>query len=141
MKRKPVRLRAGFSVIESLAAVALLAIALAPLYSMLQQIATATVRIETFVEAREIAGTVTSLLDAGLDVPAEIQGWSVNVTSAPSTSPERVDGYLGGQYFTLTVESYVVTLRRGAHVFERPFSKIDLAPIYENEEEAIFSNM
>ncbi len=138
---KTKNLRRGFSVIEALAAVALLALALAPLYSMLQQITSATLRIERFVEAREVNGTVSSLVQSGMGVPEEIQGWSVTVTMNEPGSEEAVDGYLGGQYFTLLTENYTVTLRKNEYTFERRHSRIALNPIYDSEEEAIFSNM
>lgn len=141
MKRRTRGLRAGFSVIEALAAVALLAVALAPLYAMLQQIAQATARIENFVEARDVTATVTSLLEAGMEVPERLQDWTVRVSDAHSTPPEAVDGYMGGNYFMLSVYTYVITLEKDGFSVQREYSRLVLDPIYETEEDAIFSNM
>ncbi|WP_300540903.1 hypothetical protein [Maricaulis sp.] len=138
---KAKHLRAGFSVIEALAAIALLAVALAPLYSMLQQISDATARTRNFVEAREIRSTVISLVDTGLDIPEEVQGWSVLVTKDQSSSPEAVDGYLGGQYFMLSLDNYNISIQKNGFIMEAQYQKISLDPIYNTEDEAIFSNM
>jgi len=136
-----VTLKRGFSVIEALAAVALLALALTPLYSMLQQINSAALRIQNLVEARDINGTVASLLHTGLAVPAQIQGWTVTVVSEDPSAPEAVDGYLGGQYFNMRTEEHTVTLQKNDYTFERHHITLKLIPVHESEEHAIFSNM
>lgn len=134
-------LRRAFSVIESLAAVALLAIALAPLYAMLEQTVNAAIRIQRYIEAREALETIADLIQEGYETPEEIDGWIVATTSSAPTAPTRLDGYLGGQYFMIGHSAITATVRKGEFSASRTLRMLNYTPIYETEEQAIFSNM
>lgn len=141
MNRSTQGLRRAFSVIESLAAVALLAIALAPLYSMLEQTVNAAVRIQRYIEARAVLDTVSDLAQAGHGAPQEIDGWTVVMADVEATPPVALDGYLGGQYFMIGRSTVIATVQKGGFSTSRTLHLLNITPVYETEEEAIFSNM
>jgi len=140
MKRKQGWDRRGFSVIEALAAVTLLAIAMAPIYLMLQQMSDAALRAERLVEARSVLDTVQALITSGEQAPANIQGWTVTVMDEQIEHEGRVDGYVGGRYFTAALIRTEVEISKQGFVLQRSMIRLELDPIYETPDEALFSN-
>lgn len=132
---------AGFSTIEAIAAVAILMVALWPVYSMLQQLGEGAQRSMQFVEARSIIRSVESIIAADLHPPLEMNGWSVEVQSTQVRPSQPIDGYLGGQYFFADLQSVTITVRNGEYQKSKLLYKVRLNPIFENETEAILSNL
>jgi Tfp pilus assembly protein PilV len=131
----------GFSVIEALAATALLVIALSPVYSMLQQLSDAATRSMHLTDAAHQYRLICALINTGETLPENINGWQVNIekNSSPTVDESIVDGYLGGDFFNLTTISYQITLTKGNFQYINQLSDMELTPIYETPEDAIFS--
>ncbi len=110
-------MRAGFSIIEVLAAVALIAIAILPLYGLQRTLADASFRLSE-------AGTLLELEQSALDYIAVINpdrqpegedrigGWTINWTSEPIASDPAPDGVAGSGLYAITLYEVTVTLVR-----------------------------
>ena len=131
----------GFSVIEALAATALLVIALSPVYSMLQQLSDAATRSLHLTDAAHQYRLICALINTGDIPPQDLNGWQVSIerSSSPTLEESIVDGYLGGDFFSLTQVSYQITLTKGNFRYSNQLSDLELTPIYETPEDAIFS--
>lgn len=131
----------GFSVIEALAATALLVIALSPVYNMLQQLSDAASRSMHLTDAAHQYRLICALINTGDSPPENINGWQVNIerTSNPAIDERLADGYLGGDFFNLTQYSYQITLTKGNFRYGNQLSTLEMAPVYETPEDAIFS--
>lgn len=139
MTHPPSHLQDGFSVIEALAAVALLAVALAPVYDMLQQLSDAASRADDLVSATQVLETTSALIRAGEIPPEQINGWRVDVTRQSETEPLLVDGYLGGQFFYVSEIESLITVQDNDFRLQRSIITLHLDPVYDTPEEAIFS--
>ncbi|MEO1039965.1 MAG: prepilin-type N-terminal cleavage/methylation domain-containing protein [Pseudomonadota bacterium] len=118
MRPGPAQRRAGFSVIEVLASVALLAIALVPLFQLQSALAEAAVRLELAAEIAEMEESALALISAvnpieqneGAD---QLGDWSMRWRAEPVTEEVFADGYLGQSNFNIALFEITVTLERG----------------------------
>lgn len=139
MTHTPRHLEDGFSIIEALAAVALLAVALAPIYDMVQQLSDAALRADDLVSATQVLETTSALLRAGEPAPELINGWRVDVTQLSETEALLVDGYLGGQFFYVSEIESLITVQDEDFQLQRRVITLHLDPVYDTPEEAIYS--
>lgn len=130
----------GFSTIEALAAVLLLSITILPIYSMISQVFDATRRTENMIQARQAISSGISLFRSGVELPATISGWDIRLDDEEYSMETAADGYLGGQYFKISSGTYTITASNTEFSFTRSFRKSSIEPIYESEEDAIYSN-
>ncbi|EAP90076.1 hypothetical protein OA2633_07679 [Oceanicaulis sp. HTCC2633] len=131
----------GFSVIEALAATALLVIALSPVYSMLQQLSDAATRSMHLTDAAHQYRLICALIKTGDNPPENLNGWQVSIerSSNPTIDRSIVDGYLGADFFSVTQVSYQISLEKDNFRYNNQLSELELTPIYETPEDAIFS--
>lgn len=111
------RRRDGFSVIEVLAAIALIAVAMIPLYRLQQTLANASFRIERTAQtlaAKENAlawmETVNPMSDP--DGETVLGGWRVSWHAAPIAEVPLAEGYRGSSIFALGLYEVEVTVER-----------------------------
>lgn len=108
----------GFSILEALVAIAVLAATLLPLYRMQSTLADAAYRAEGLraaIEAESNALAYLQLVDP-LDEPdgdVEIGGWTLSWTSQLLANEENADGYLGGGLYSVWLYEVEATLSRG----------------------------
>ncbi len=118
------RTRAGFSVMETLVAVALLAIAIIPLYAFQQTLANAAQRLQTasdLLDAQESALAILQTMDPVAQPAGEMDlgEWRLSWESRELASEQPADGYLGTSIWGITLYEVDATLERGAtrHAF------------------------
>jgi len=109
--------RPGFSIVEVLAAIGLLAIAMLPLYQLQQTLANASFRVERTAQtlsAKENAlawmETVNPMLMP--EGQTEIGGWLVSWTSTPVASVPLAEGYRGSSIYALGLYEVEVSVSR-----------------------------
>lgn len=119
-----IRTRAGFSVMETLVAVALLAIAVIPLYAFQQALANNAARLQTaaaLLDAKDSALAVLQAIDpvAEPDGEMDLGEWRLSWTSRELASETPADGYLGSSIWGVTLYEIDATLERNGieHVF------------------------
>lgn len=120
-----VRTRPGFSVMETLVAVALLAIAILPLYALQQTLANAALRLQTasaLLDAQESALAVLESIDpvAEPSGEADLGDWRLSWESRELTSESPADGYLGTSIWSVGLYEITATLTRDdtRHTFQ-----------------------
>lgn len=115
---KHIRTRAGFSVMETLVAVALLAIAVIPLYTFQQILANTTARLQTatsLLDAQESALAILETIDPVAEPEGEmiIGDWRLTWESRELTSESPADGYLGSSIWGVGLYEVTANLARG----------------------------
>jgi general secretion pathway protein I len=109
----------GFSILEALVAIAVLAATLLPLYHMQSTLADAAYRAEGLraaIEAESNALAYLQLVDP-LEEPdgeTEIGGWTLSWTSQLLANEENADGYMGGRLYSVWLYEVEATLSRGS---------------------------
>lgn len=118
MKSRALKRRDGFSVVEVLAAIALIAVAMIPLYRLQQTLANASFRIERTaetLEAKENAlawlETVNPMIEP--DGETEIGGWRVAWHAEPVASVPLAEGFRGPSNYALGLYEVEVSVERG----------------------------
>lgn len=113
--------REGFSVMETLVAMALLAIAVIPLYALLQTLADGAARIETASDMLEVEENALAILET-FDPMAEPNGermlgeWRLSWTSELVASERPATGYMGVSIYQLSLFDVTATLQREERV-------------------------
>ena len=109
--------RAGFSVVEVLAAVALMAIAILPLYQLQRALTDAAVRLELQTEALDTQQSALAILET-INPHAEPEGsrslgrWQMSWRSSQVAFTSEATGFLGQSNYELALYEIVVTLER-----------------------------
>jgi len=124
------RAEAGFSLLETIIAIAILGIASVPLLTFQSQLVRNSIQLETSAEtltAREVSETYLSLLDLTQEQQGEFEiggGWTVGWQATAKTAPTRsvlgagYEGRYTAQVFELTAN---VTHTNGAGFEIRQF--------------------
>lgn len=113
--------RAGFSVMETLVAMALLAVAFIPLYSLMQTLADGADRIQNTAGRLAIEESALAILET-FDPIAEPEGermlgeWRLTWTSELVASERPATGYLGTSIYQVSLFDVTATLQRGTRV-------------------------
>ena len=115
--------RIGFSVVEVLASVALLAIALVPLFQLQRTLADAAIGLERAAEIAEMEESALALVATvnpmTVSEGAQMLGeWSMRWRAEPIVAERFADGYLGQSNFNVALYEITVTLERDALVRE-----------------------
>lgn len=110
--------RAGFSIMETLVAIALLAIAVIPLYALNQTLAQSAARLQTttaLLEAEESALAYLQAIDPVLEPEGELVlgEWRLSWTTQPVAIEQNADGYLGPGLYSVGLYEISATLERG----------------------------
>lgn len=113
-----IRTRPGFSVMETLVAVALLAIAIIPLYAFQQTLANTAARLQTasdLLDAQESALAVLQTIDPIAEPSGDMQlgDWRLSWESRELASERPADGYLGSSIWGVGLYEVQATLERG----------------------------
>ena len=114
-----IRTRPGFSVMETLVAVALLAIAILPLYAFQQTLANTAARLQTasaLLDAQESALAVLQTIDPVAQPAGEMDlgDWRLSWQSRLLAGEQPADGYLGTSIWAVGLYEIDATLERGA---------------------------
>ena len=120
---KRMRTRPGFSIMETLVAVALLAIAIIPLYAFQQTLADTALRLQNataLLDAQESALAVLQTLDpiAQPEGEMELGEWQLIWRSRELASETPADGYLGSSIWGVALYEIDATLVRGETRYE-----------------------
>lgn len=133
--------RDGFSIIEALAATALLAIAMVPVYDMLTSLHAASIRLQyatqvPFVEASAIALiTGPGMADAGTPEgqgELSIDGWHVEWSRQALTSPEPAAGSMGVEMIDIWLEQIELVFTLDGYRQTSVHTRLAWSPRYEN---------
>ena len=111
--------RPGFSVMETLVAVALLAIAIIPLYAFQQTLANTSARLQTasaLLDAQESALAVLQSVDLIAQPSGEMDlgEWRLSWQSRELASEQPADGFLGSSIWGVGLYEVEATLERGS---------------------------
>ena len=123
-----IRTRPGFSVMETLVAVALLAIAILPLYAFQQTLADTAARLQTasaLLDAQESALAVLQTIDPIAEPQGEMDlgEWRLSWESRELVSEQPADGYLGSSIWGVGLYEINATLERGETRHEMSFRR------------------
>ena len=115
MRRLPTR--PGFSIMETLVAVALLAIAIIPIYAFQQTLANTAARLQTasaLLDAQESALAVLESIDplAEPEGVMDLGDWRLSWQSRELASERPADGYLGTSIWGVALYEIDATLVR-----------------------------
>lgn len=115
--------RAGFSIMETLVSVALLSIAIIPLYTLQQTLAQSAARLQETterVEAQESAIAYLETLDiyASPEGQTELGEWTLSWTSQVIAFEENADGYLGPGLYSIGLFEISARLERGTQQYD-----------------------
>jgi prepilin-type N-terminal cleavage/methylation domain-containing protein len=117
--------RSGFSLIEVLAAVALMALVILPLYQLQRSLADASLRMRQAGERADLEQSAISFVATiNPDIVAEgtemIGEWSMTWSSERIAHDPSPDGLAGGGIYAISLYEVTVTLTRGQeqHVFQ-----------------------
>ena len=124
-----IRTRPGFSVMETLVAVALLAIAILPLYAFQQTLADTAARLQTasaLLDAQESALAVLQTIDPIAEPQGEMDlgEWRLSWESRELVSEQPADGYLGSSIWGVGLYEINATLERGETRHEMNFRRV-----------------
>ena len=113
-----IRTRPGFSVMETLVAVALLAIAIIPLYAFQQTLANTAARLQTasdLLDAQESALAILQTIDPVAQPSGEMQigEWRLSWDSEEVVSESPANGYLGSSIWQVGLYEVEASLERG----------------------------
>lgn len=111
------RTRDGLSVMETLVAVALIAIALAPLYQLQRTLADASIQLEDTAQRLEAEESALDFIAAinPMERPEgelDLGQWSMRWESRVIDEERPADGYVGGFAFDVALYEVTVTLER-----------------------------
>lgn len=117
MKHRVLKARAGFSVVEVLAAIALIAVAMIPLYQLQRALADAAFRLEqsaAALEAKENALAWLETVNPQLQPDGEIMigGWLVRWQARPVATVPIARGYLGESIHSVGLYDVEVRMER-----------------------------
>lgn len=113
--------RAGFSVMEALVSVALIGVAMIPLYLFQQTLADASFGVASELERLEAHDSAVAYLSA-FDPIAEPQGeieiadWTLTWNARRVAGENPADGYLGGSNYAVYLYEVDAELSRGSQV-------------------------
>lgn len=117
-------MRSGFSLIEVLAAVALMALVILPLYQLQRSLADASLRMSRAGERTDVEQSALSLIatinpDAMAEGSEAIGPWTMDWTSERIAHNPSPDGLSGGGIYAISLYEVTITLTRGQdeHVF------------------------
>jgi len=113
-----IRTRPGFSIMETLVAIALLAIAVIPLYAFQQTLANTAARLQTaseLLDAQESALAVLQTIDPIAQPSGEMDlgEWRLSWQSRELVSERPADGFLGSSIWGVGLYEINATLERG----------------------------
>ncbi len=113
-----IRTRPGFSIMETLVAIALLAIAVIPLYAFQQTLANTAARLQTaseLLDAQESALAVLQTIDPIAQPSGEMDlgEWRLSWQSRELASERPADGFLGNSIWGVGLYEIDATLERG----------------------------
>ena len=128
--------RPGFSVMETLVAVALLAIAILPLYAFQQTLADTAARLQTasaLLDAQESALAVLQTIDPIAEPQGEMDlgEWRLSWESRELVSEQPADGYLGSSIWGVGLYEINATLERGETRHEMNFRRVAWVQVVE----------
>ncbi len=131
-----IRTRPGFSVMETLVAVALLAIAILPLYAFQQTLADTAARLQTasaLLDAQESALAVLQTIDPIAEPQGEMDlgEWRLSWESRELVSEQPADGYLGSSIWGVGLYEINATLERGETRQEMSFRRVAWVQVVE----------
>ena len=131
-----IRTRPGFSVMETLVAVALLAIAILPLYAFQQTLADTAARLQTasaLLDAQESALAVLQTIDPIAEPQGEMDlgEWRLSWESRELVSEQPADGYLGSSIWGVGLYEINATLERGETRHEMNFRRVAWVQVVE----------
>lgn len=123
------RTRPGFSVMETLVAVALLAIAVIPLYAFQQTLAGTAVRLQNasdLLDAQESALAVLQTIDPHSEPQGEMDlgDWQLSWSARELASEHPADGYLGSSIWGVGLYEINATLERGETRHDMSFRRV-----------------
>ena len=109
--------RPGFSVVEVLAAIALISIAIIPLYQLQRALTDAAVRLERTAQGLEVEESALALLTtvnpaATPEGSAQIGDWAMSWSSSPVAFDPDAAGFRGQSNFSVGLYEITVTLQR-----------------------------
>ncbi len=112
------RTRPGFSIMETLVAVALLAIAVLPLYAFQQTLANTATRLQNasaLLDAQESALAILQTIDpiAQPEGEMDLGEWRLTWQSQELVSESPADGYLGSSIWGVALYEIDASLERG----------------------------
>lgn len=112
--------RDGFSIIEVLAAVALISVAIVPLFQFQRTLTDAVVSIERNVEALEISRSALALVSTinpakSPDGCDQLGEWSVCWASERIAFEADADGFLGQSSFAIGLYEITITISIGSY--------------------------
>lgn len=112
------RIRDGFSVMETLVAVALLSIAIIPLYRFQQTLSQTALRLQetaVLLEAEQSALAIMQSIDPIAEPEGELLlgDWRLTWSAQELAREERADGYLGSSAFQISLYEVTGTLQKG----------------------------
>lgn len=118
-----VKMRAGFSVMEALVAIAIIAIAMIPLFELQRSLAQSTARLQTTTERLDIEASALAFLQVvdPLAEPSgslEIGAWTLIWDSQLIATEANADGYLGAGLYSVYLYDIEAELARGSTQYE-----------------------
>ncbi|WP_439635702.1 type IV pilus modification PilV family protein [Oceanicaulis sp.] len=131
-----IRTRPGFSVMETLVAVALLAIAIIPLYAFQQTLANTAARLQTasdLLDAQESALAVLQTIDPIAQPTGEMDlgEWRLSWESRELASESPADGYLGASIWGVGLYEVQATLERGETRRDLTIRRVGWVQVYD----------
>lgn len=132
--------RDGFSLIEALAATALLAMAMIPIYDMLSALHTASARLERATQTPFIEATALTLLtgpdprDASPEETGElsIDGWRVEWRRRALSATEAAGAAYGSEMIDIRLEELELVLIQGNYSQKTYHRRIAWTPRYDS---------
>jgi len=112
------KIRDGFSVMETLVAMALLSLAIIPLYAFQQTLANTAARLQTTAQVLDVEQSALAILQT-IDPVTEPEGdmplgeWRLRWTSEVLASESPANGYLGSSIYEVRLVEINATLERG----------------------------
>ena len=119
----------GFSVIEALAAIALLSIAMLPLFELQRTLSQSAIRLEQATADLDAQQSALSLISAlnPMEMPEgeeNLGAWTVSWTSELITGEAPADGYAGSSNFAVNLYDVTVQVRRADRTREFTVRKL-----------------
>jgi len=132
--------RNGFSVIEALAATAMLALVMIPIYDMLGTLHTASERLERATQAPFIEATALALLTGpdARDTPAEesgelsIDGWRVEWRRRALSADEAAGAAYGNEMIDIRLEELELVLIQDSYRQASRHRRLVWTPRYDS---------
>jgi hypothetical protein len=123
-------MRAGFSIMEALVAIAIIAIATIPLFELQRSLARSTARLQTTTERLDVEASALSFLQVVDPIAQptgrlEIGAWNLAWAAEPIATEINADGYLGPGIYSIYLYEIEAELTRGS--IQRTFTVRRLA--------------